>query len=311
MTMARNCIGVDVSKDWIDVHDPADGRTARIASQRRDLRRFARQAAGSLVVFEASGGYERALIDALAAAGVDHVRVNPRRAREFARASGRLAKTDRIDAAMLAEMGRALELEPDAPPDPVRARLAELVARRDALDAQIKAERQRLAQARDAFVRRDIAGLLKVLMRRRTRLEDEIAAQIRSDPELSRTERRVRTMTGLAAKSASGLIARLPELGRLDRRAIASLAGLAPHARDSGLFRGRRKIWGGRPQPRRILFIAAWIASRHDQRLRDFRTRLTQAGKPFKVAITAVARKMLTILNAMIRDHADYRKLGE
>jgi transposase len=312
MTLHQNILGVDVAKDWIDTCDPASGRTARIETAPRALAAFVgRLPKDMFVVFEASGGYERPLMEALEAAGLAYARVNPRQAREFARATGRLAKTDRIDARVLAEMGQALKPAPQARPDPARRRLADLVARRADLVAVIAAETNRLGQAREAFVRRDIKSLIALLQRRRLAVEKEIEAQMRAAEDLDRLERRLRTAPGVGPVVAAVLIAALPELGLpelglLDRRQLASLAGLAPHASESGRQRGRRKVWGGRREVRRALYIAAIVASRFNPDLRAFRDRLIGDGKPFKVAIIATARKLLTILNAMIRDHRDY-----
>jgi len=305
--MTQDIIGVDIAKGWIDIHRLSDRWSRRIPCTATALGRFSSQAVGTLVVFEASGGYERPLMDALAAAGVAFARVNPRQAREFARATGQLAKTDRVDARMLAEMGRALALRPTPPENPVRARLANLVARREDLTDMIRREKNRAGQARDPYVARDIKSLPRVLWGRVARLEAEIAQHIARHEALARQSARMRTMPGIGPVLAASLSAKLPELGQLDRRAIASLAGLAPHARDSGLFRGKRRIWGGRAAARRALYLAGFIASRYDPRLKAFRNRLEAAGKPAKVAIVAVARKLLTILNAMFRDQSDYR----
>jgi transposase len=307
MTLHQSYLGVDVAKDWIDVFDPASNTARRIAMAARALKAFSAGLSGAVVVFEASGGYERPLVDALEAAGCAYVRVNPRQAREFARATGRLAKTDQVDARVLADMGRALELKPTPVVDPARRRLAELVARREDLVAAITAETNRLALARDAFVRRDIARLLNVLKARRLRLETEIAAHVSASEALDRQSRRLRSAPGIGPVLAAVLLAGLPELGACDRRAIASLAGLAPHASDSGHSHGRRCIWGGRSQVRRALYVAAFIASRCDPELKAMRKRLQDAGKPFKVAIIAVARKLLTILNDMIRNARDFQ----
>jgi len=308
MTLPQDFIGVDIAKDWIDVFRLASGQRERIATTGPSLARFARSAQGALVIFEASGGYERPLAEALAKAGVDYARVNPRQAREFARASGRLAKTDRVDAEVLAVMGRALELVPTPPPDANRARLAGLVARRDDLVAMIRSERNRARQARDRWIAREIARLLKVLEKHLAAVEAEIEALLAADAELAEQRSRLCAVPGIGPAVSAVLLARLPELGRLDRRQIASLAGLAPHADDSGLRRGKRRIWGGRADLRRVLYIAGFIASRYDPTLKAFRQRLQDDGKPPKLAITACARKLLTILNAMIRDQADYRK---
>ena len=307
MTLPQDVIGVDIAKDWIDVFFLSTGRAERVPMATAELRAFAARARGALVVFEASGGYEHPLAEALDAADVTYARVNPRQAREFARATGRLAKTDRVDARVLAEMGRALALRPTPPADPGRARLAGLMGRRDDLGAMLRAEMARLRQARDASVRRDIGSMIALLRRRIGKLEAEIAAVIGADEALSDRSRLLRTMPGVGPLLAASLLARLPELGRLDRRAIASLAGLAPHACDSGRFRGKRRIWGGRAEVRRTLYLAGFIASRYDPALRAFRRKLQEAGKPVKLAIVACARKLLTVLNAMLRDQREHR----
>lgn len=307
MTLHQTVLGVDVAKDWIDTCDLASGRDNHIAMTPHALKAFAARAVASnaLVVFEASGGYERPLAAALDEAGAVYARVNPRHAREFARATGRLAKTGKVDARVLAEMGRALDLAPTPPKSPARRRLADLAGRREDIVAAIAAETCRLGLAREPFVRRDIKSLIAILNRRKRALEKEIETEVRAG-ELDRIERRLRAAPGVGPICAATLIAFLPELGQLDHKAIAALAGLAPHASDSGQRKGRRRIWGGRPRVKRILYIAALVASRFDPALKAFRTRLTDAGKPLKVALIAVARKLLTILNAMARDQRDF-----
>lgn len=307
MTLPRHVLGVDVARDWIDVCDPALGEVRRIKTTPSALSAFAAALpAKAFLVLEASGGCERPLLEALEAAGIACARVNPRQAREFARACGRLAKTDKVDARVLAEMGLRLDLRATPAPDPARRRLAELVARREDLVAMIAAEKQRLAGARDAFVRRELKAHVALLERRRIAAAKEIEAHKRAHSELADLDRLLRTAPGIGPVVASILIARLPELGLIDRRAIASLCGVAPLARDSGHSRGRRHIWGGRAGVRRVLYLAAFIASRSDPALKAMRQRLEAAGKPFKVAIIAIARKLLTILNAMARDNKAY-----
>ena len=306
MTLHQNVLGVDVARDWIDIFDPAAGEARRIAMTQRDLKAFLARHGGSLVVFEASGGYERPLVEALEAADIAYACVNPRQAREFARACGRLAKTGRVDAEVLARMGAALDLRPAAPADPARRRLADLVSRREDILAAITAEKQRLPHARERFVKASIQRLLAVLIRQKLAIEAEIKAHMRQHAALCSDERRLRTAPGIGPAVASTVMAFMPELGRLDRRAIAALAGLAPHANDSGHRAGRRSTWGGRPGVRRALYLAAFIASRCDPMFKAMRQRLEAAGKPFKVAIIACARKLLTILNAMLRAQRDY-----
>jgi transposase len=306
--IAQDIIGVDIAKDWIDTFTLSTLNHDHIATTPLALARFAKSAKGRLVVLEASGGYERAVTEALTKAGVDYARVNPRQAREFARATGRLAKTDRVDATVLARMGRALDLTPTPPQDPDLARLSDLVARRDSLVAMIRAEKNRLSTTRDDWLVQDITSLISVLQTHLKALETVIAAVIDTRDHLACAASRLRSVPGIGPSLTATLIARLPELGQLDHRRIASLAGLAPHACDSGLSRGKRRIWGGRADVRRALYIAGFIASRHDPKIKAFRAHLEAAGKPTKLAITACARKLLTILNAMERDGKTYAK---
>lgn len=306
MTLHQNILGVDIARDWIDVFDLSTGMSSHIATF--DLEAFAGGLGDVLVVFEATGGYERPLAEVLEAHGVGYARVNPRQAREFARATGCLAKTDKVDARILAQMGRALDLKPDTPLDPARKRLAELVARRGDLVQAITAETQRLAMVRDGYVRQDIEHMLGVLKARKLALEAEITEAIRGARSLAEQQAHLHSAPGVGPATAAILLARMPELGQVDRRAIASLAGLAPHACDSGHRRGKRHIWGGRSDVRRALYLAAFVASRRDPALKAMRDRLQKAGKATKVAILAVARKLITILNAMCRDKVDYAR---
>jgi transposase len=308
MTLPQDIIGVDIAKGWIDVFALSAARHERIATTQPALARFAKTATGCLVVLEASGGYERPVTEALARAGVDYARVNPRQAREFARATGRLAKTDRVDAEVLARMGRALDLRPTPPADPDRARLAALVARRDDLVTAVGREKNRAGTALDRWLGKEIALLLRVLRDHLAAVEGQIATLVETRERLAAEARRLRSVPGIGPATAAVLMARLPELGQIDHKRIAALAGLAPHARDSGRARGKRRIWGGRADVRRALYLAAFIASRYDPLIKAFRQRLQEAGKPTKLALTACARKLLTILNAMARSGQSYRK---
>ena len=305
MTLPQTYIGVDVSKNWLDIHAP-DTTHQRLPNTVKALTTFARTASSACVIFEATGGYERPLMAALAQADVGYQRVNPRHAREFARATGRLAKTDKVDAAMLARMGAALQLTAQAAPDPARQRLADFIARLQDLKVQRQGEANRLKQAHDPFIARDIKRMIAVLQRRIAAFEARIVAQIIDHPALRALYHRLQTMPGIGPTLAAELLAKLPELGQLSRRKIASLAGLAPVACDSGLRRGKRHIWGGRRDLARVLYLAAFIASRYDPRFKAYRKRLQDNGKPTKVAITATARKLLTILNQMVKTQTDY-----
>jgi transposase len=300
--MPRQIVGVDVAKDWIDTQ-PLGGRPERIAMAQAALAAFAADAAraGALVVFEASGGYDRPLAAALEAAGAAHVRVDPARARAFARASGRRAKTDRIDAAMLAEMGARLDLAETEPLSPARRALKTLAARRRQLVAMRKAERTRLRQVEQGFARASIERMLALLDAEIVALEAETAALVAREPELAAPTALLASAPGVGKVVAATLVAELPELGRRDRRRIAALCGLAPVARDSGRREGGRTIAGGRPVVRAALYIAALQASIRDPGLAAFRNRLEAAGKKPKQAIIAVAHKLLVMLNAMLR----------
>jgi transposase len=308
MTLPQEVLGVDVAKDRLDVFTLSTARRQRVPTTGPALARFARAAKGGLVVLEASGGYERPVIEALTKAGAAFARVNPRQAREFARATGRLCKTDRVDAEVLARMGRALELAPTPPAGPDRVRLASLVARRDDLVTTLRREKNRAGTTRDPWLSKEIASLLRVLQRHLAAIEAQIATLVEARERLATQARRLRSVPGIGPAVAAVLLARLPELGQINARQIAALAGLAPHACASGLSRGQRRIWGGRAEVRRALYLAAFIASRYDPRLRAFRQRLQDAGKPTKLALTATARKLLTILNAMSRSEQNYRK---
>jgi transposase len=300
--MTNNCVGVDVSRGWIDTFCAVTKVHDHLKMEPAALDAFAAKLSGKgiLVVLEATGGCERPLLKALCAHKVDYVRVNPRQAREFARATGRLAKTDAVDAAMLADMGAKLDLKPDPPDDENRRRLADLVARRDALSGYIVKEKQRIKTTVDAFIKADIADVMDFLKKQRKAVEKEIAAHIKAVDDLATLNDALQSAPGVGPVVASVLVSSLPEIGTRDRRSIASLAGLAPHACDSGVRRGTRHIWGGRANVRRALYLAAFIASRRDPVLKAFKEKLLAAKKTFKAAIIAVARKLLTHLNAMI-----------
>jgi transposase len=241
-------VGVDVAKGWLDTHHPKSG-ARRIDNTAAATRAFARDCAkpGAWVIFEASGGYDRALRDALEVAGVCFSRVNPRRARDFAKAMGVNGKTDQVDARMLAEFGARLRPARTAPLAEVRRALQAQATRRRQLVEMRKQEETRLQQTSDAGSRSDIRSLVAVLDRHIAKVEKRMAEIIAKDPELAEVDRRPRTVPGVGPIVAATLISELPELGQLDRRRIAALAGLAPIAHDSGKRSGRRRIGGGRP----------------------------------------------------------------
>ena len=301
-------IGVDIAKDWLDIYHPGRGAT-RINNSPAAARSFAARCAkeGVWVVFEASGGYDHPLRDALEAAQIRFSRINPRQARDFAKAMGVIGKTDRVDARMLAELGVRLTPAPTQPLPAARRALQAQATRRRQLVEMRKQEATRLQQTADPAARADIRGVIVMLDRRIAKIEARMTALVAADPDLTATDRQLQTAPGVGPVVAATLIAELPELGQIDRRSIAALAGLAPIARDSGRRSGPRSIGGGRPIVRTILYLAALQASRRAPEFIRFRERLQAAGKSMKAAIIATARKLLVTLNAMLASGADYR----
>lgn len=301
----ENVFGVDVAKSWVDVVGP-DGHE-RVSNA--DLGAFAQRVArqGGRVAFEASGGYEAALRTALGHAGVPAIRINPRRARAFATSLGRLAKTDRVDAGVIREMAVRLDL-PECPPETAElSRLKALRVRRRQLVEDAKRERIRLGQTSDEAMRHSVMRVLSLLRSEIADVRAAIARCIASSAELRSRAALLRTAPGVGPVSVTALLAEMPELGTLTPRQVAALAGLAPMARDSGQRCGKRRIGGGRKRLRDVLYMAGLTAARHDPSLRAFADRLKANGKAPKQAIIAVTRKLLIILNAMIRENRPYQ----
>lgn len=305
-------VGIDVASTHVDVAALGAELPAALAHVANDTEGHGALAAGlvelapALVLMEATGGYEAALACALQAAGLRVAVVNPRMARDFARVMQRLAKTDRIDAATLAELAGVLVRRPDAErfirplSEPEQQDLAALVTRRRQLVAMQLSERQRLKLAR-AVAQPSIEALLEAIARQL----DEVNAQMATHVEQHHAQmaQLLQSVAGIGKVAAATLIAELPELGRLNRRQICALVGVAPFANDSGASRGRRRIAGGRFEVRRALYMATLTATRHNQPIRAFYERLLAAGKLKKVALIACMRKLITHLNALARDH--------
>lgn len=251
------------------------------------------------VVLEATGGYEQGVADALYDAGVPVIRINPRQGRDYARACGQLAKTDQLDAQVLAQMAATLELPRYRPRSAQERRLAEWSDRRRQVMEQLGAERQRMRLLSDPLlqrmVRASIARCQRVLAMMDRQISEQLAAQPRYAP--------LRGLKGIGPVTQATLIGHLPELGRLQGKAIAKLVGVAPLAQDSGMRRGQRRIWGGRASVRQVLYMSALTALRYEPCLRSCYQGLRARGKPAKVAIVAVMRKLLVILNARLRDY--------
>lgn len=302
-------VGIDVSKPRLDVA-LSTGETLQVAYDEAGLRRllaYLNERAPALIVLEATGGLQVRAAAELAAAGLGVAVVNPRQVRDFARATGQLAKTDRLDARAIAAFAAAVRPAPRPLDDEAGLRLKALVARRRDLIGMRSAEKTRLAQAREERVRASIAQVIAHLDAQITALDADLDGAVKTSPLWRQAEDLLRSVPGVGPTLARTLLAELPELGRLSRRAVAALVGVAPLARDSGAMRGRRTIWGGRAQVRTVLYMATLAAVRVNPGLRAAYRRLKAAGKPPKVALVACMRKLITILNAVLRDNKPYQ----
>jgi transposase len=266
--------------------------------------------APSLIVLEATGGYETALVAALAAATLPLVVANPRQIRDVGKATGQLAKTDRLDAHLLALFADRVQPTPRPLPDAAMQQLEALMTRRRQLLDMLAAEGNRLEHA-VAPIRREITRHIRWLERRVAAVDRDLDDTIQKSPVWRVKENLLRTAPGVGPVLSRTLLADLPELGQLNRKQIAALVGVAPLARDSGTLRGKRVVWGGRAPVRAALYMGALVATRHNVVIRAFYRRLVAAGKPKKVALTACMRKLLTILNAMMRTNTTWRRLTQ
>lgn len=303
-------IGIDVSKARLDVTMTPGTECWQVAHDEEGLAALTARvgaAGANLIVLEASGGLERDVIAVLGAAGLPAVVVNPRQVRDFARATGRLAKTDAIDARVLAEFGAALKPPVRALKDEEARLLDALVARRRQLVAMLTAEKNRLTLAPPPL-RREIKAHVLWLTKRLKENDTELKRTIEASALWRVKDDLLQSVPGVGPIVAAALLAGVPELGRLTRREIAALVGVAPFARDSGAFKGRRSVWGGRAHVRSVLYMATLTGIRRNAALRAFYTRLRAGGKPTKVALTACMRKLLTILNAILRTNTPWNE---
>jgi transposase len=303
--MEQPSVGVDVAKERLDVHVRPEGERFTVPADEGGLQELVRQlqrVGPGVVVLEATGGYEVPVAAALAAAGVPVAIVNPRQVRDFARAIGRLAKMDALDAETLARFGEAVRPAVRPLPDAQTQVLGELVVRRRQLVEMLAAESNRHRQARAPQVRQRIGSHLEWLRAALRDLERELRAAVRGTPIWRAREELLRSVPGIGDVTAQTLMAELPELGQLDRRQIAALVGVAPLNRDSGSLRGRRMIGGGRATVRAVLYMAALTAIRLNPVIAAQYRRLVAAGRPAKVALVAAMRKLLVVVNAMVRD---------
>lgn len=302
-------IGIDISKQWLDIFDGAVGKPERIANRPEAIGALVGRWRGSdgLVLFEATAPYDAALRNALSEAGVRFSRVNPARARDFARACGALAKTDAIDARMLAAMAQALRPAAQETPCPDRDKLTALHRRRDQLVDCRKRERVRRAACGDGDVLADLHQHIAWLDARIAAIDDQISRMMRQAPQLNAAQRLLRSIPGVGPVAATTLIALTPELGARSPKTIAALAGLAPFNVDSGQFRGKRVIKGGRRRVRQALYMAAVAAAHSRHRFASAYKTMIDAGKPAKLALIAIARKILIIANAIMRDKIPFK----
>jgi len=298
-------VGIDVAKDRLDICVRPSGESfvvARNSAGIEDLAERLKKLAPRVVAIEATGGFETVVAAGLAAAGVPIIVVNPAQVRAFAQALGKRAKTDPIDAAVIAHFVEATKAEPRPLADETTRLLADLVARRRQIVEMMAAEGQRDRRLTNKRLKKSIARLRKALEKELAEIDSELDDHVRGSPVWAEKEDLLASVPGVGPVVARTLIAELPELGSLDRRKIAALVGLAPWTRQSGQWRGRSFIGGGRKSVRKVLFMAAMVAARHNPTLKTFRDTLVAIGKPKLVALIAVARKLLIILNAIVRD---------
>jgi transposase len=306
-----DCVGIDVSKDHLDWVLGAEGKVERLPNSPAGVRRLVAKL-GKIevesIVVESTGGYERKLTEALSAADLPVISANPWRVRRFGEGLGVLAKTDPLDARVLAVFGERARPPRRPLPGPRQRELADLVRRRRQLLAMIVAEKNRLDTS-SKTIARDIKSLVQILERRVVKLDEEIDELIAEDAERAENWKRLQTAPSVGPAVARALIIDLPELGSLGRRQIASLVGVAPFAKDSGKKSGYRRIRAGRAAPRTAMCLAAMNGARFNPVLKPMYERMIVSGKPPKVALIALARKLLTILNAMGRDGRDWQQV--
>lgn len=308
--MAAVVVGIDVSKDFLDVHIRPTAEAFRVSRDPAGLDLLVqrlRPLEPALVALEATGGLEAFVAASLGTAHLPVIIVNPAQVRAFAQAVGKRAKTDPIDAAVIAHFAEATNPAVRPLPDEATRLLGELLDRRRQIIQMMVAERQRARVLTAPRLKKSVQRLLAALQHELTALDDELDDSIRQSPLWREQEQLLRSVPGVGPTIARTLLAEMPELGTLDRRQVASLAGLAPFTRQSGQWRGKSFIGGGRTRIRTALFMGALVAARHNPLLKPFYERLLSTGKPKMVALTAVARKLLTILNAILREQRPWQ----
>ncbi len=297
-------VGIDVAKERLDIAVHSSEQQRAFANNDGGIEeslRYLQGLAPALVILEATGGIEMPLAAALAVAGVPVVVVNPRQVRDFAKATGKLAKTDAIDARVLAHFAAVVRPVVRPLPDASSQELTAILTRRRQLVDMITAERNRLHAARSKSVKEHIKTHVTWLQAELSRIDQELNQSVRESSVWREKDDLLRSVPGVGPVLSTTLLAQLPELGAMNRKQIAALVGVAPLNRDSGSFRGRRTVWGGRAAVRAVLYMATLVAVRHNPVIKTFYQRLLTAGKAKKVALTACMRKLLTILNAMLK----------
>ncbi|MBA7715218.1 IS110 family transposase ISGme8 [subsurface metagenome] len=312
MNQESTFIGIDVAKTRLDVAIRPTGQQWQVSYTEKGIQGLVDQFADlhpTLVLLEASGGLELRIVTALAAAGLPVAVVNPRQVRDFAKATGELAKTDVLDAQILAFFAEAVRPTPRSLPDTETQTLAALVARRTQVMSMLVAEKNRMNASRPP-VRQRIQAHITWLKQELDKMDRGLNEALHKSPVWREKENLLRTVPGVGPQLTMSLLAYLPELGTLNRKSIAALAGVAPFNRDSGTLRGKRTVWGGRSRIRTSLYMGTLVATRYNPVINTFYQRLVAAGKPKKVALTACMRKLLIILNAMLKHHTSWQSLN-
>lgn len=302
----QDTIGIDVSKDTLDLHRRADSANIQLGNDTPGFKRLLKwvgSRATALIVFEATGAYHRSLEKFLTAHKLAYVKVNPKQARRFAQAIGKLAKTDQVDAEMLARMGSALDLQAQEPPHESSHDLKELLTARRALIKDQTAAKARLATATVPLLRRQIKRRLTQIARDIAQIDIGMSRQADRDEAMAERLDILASIPGVGRLTAITMLVDMPELGTLDAKQVAALAGLAPITRQSGKWQGAARIQGGRPWIRRALYMPALVAVRFNPDLKAKYTQFIDAGKPPKLALTAIMRKLLVMANTLLRDH--------
>jgi transposase len=306
MTMIEKFVGIDISKDTLDVGIDPEGQALRVAYDEEGIAAVCQrlvEAAPTLIVMEATGGLETRLASELATRGLAVAVVNPRQVRDFARATGRLAKTDRVDAAVLAAFARAIRPQTRPLKDADTRALDALVTRRRQLVGMRVQETLRLGTGADQALQKSLKAHIVWLDKRIAAIDADLTRGLRASDVWRAKDDLLRSIPGVGTVTTVTLLAKCPELGTLNRREIAALVGVAPLANDSGKHRGKRFIWGGRAELRAVLYMATLTAIRCNPVIKAFAERLQQAGKPAKVVLVACMRKLLTIMNSMLKNN--------